>query len=140
MLPASQRLGAAIRRRLSQASCQQRNLQYFKYLNEKPRSNDRGTIADQGNNCRAKPGFWGSAWLRCRRVEHQREAVHAVAQSGRLRTVVEDVTQMAAAAAAMDLGARHAEGPVICGADGVLERLEEARPAGAALELGIGGE
>src|SRR5215469_10752618 len=73
-------------------------------------------------------------------MEGQRETVHAVAQAGRLRTVIEDVAEMAAAAAAMYLRAQHAEGPVRGGADRVLERLVEARPAGAALELGLGGE
>ena len=43
-------------------------------------------------------------------LERQRDAVHAIAQAGRLRPVVEDVAEMAAAAAAMDRGADHAEG------------------------------
>src|SRR6185437_16657617 len=73
-------------------------------------------------------------------MEQQRVAVHAVAQACRLRTVVEDMTKVAAAAAAMHLGPRHPEGSVFRGADGIIERLEKARPAGAALELGIGGE
>src|SRR5271169_5206383 len=73
-------------------------------------------------------------------MKHQRVAVHAVAQSGRLRPVVEDVTEMAAAAAAMHFGPRHAEGPVFGFADRIVERLVEARPAGAALELGLRGE
>ena len=47
-----------------------------------------------------------SARLRPRRMEHQRKAVHAVAQAGRLRTVVEDVAEMAAAAAAVHFGAQ----------------------------------
>ena len=41
--------------------------------------------------------------------ELQRHAVHAVAQAGRLRAVVEHMAEMAAAAAAMHLGARHEE-------------------------------
>ena len=39
------------------------------------------------------------------RHEAHRHAVHAVAQAGRLRAVVEDMAEMAAAARAMDLGA-----------------------------------
>ena len=73
-------------------------------------------------------------------MKHQRKTVDAVAQAGRLRPVVEDVAEMAAAAAAMNFGAQHAEGAVLGLADGVFERLVEARPAGAALEFGLGGE
>src|SRR5438309_4123960 len=73
-------------------------------------------------------------------MEYQGITVHAVAQSSRLRPVVEDVPEMAAAAAAVDFGPQHAEGPVFGLADGVVERLIEARPAGAALELGLRGE
>src|ERR1700759_26022 len=81
-----------------------------------------------------------SARLRPRRMKHQRKTVHAVAQAGRLRSVVENVAEMAAAAAAMDLGAQHAEGAVFRLADRILQRLVEAGPAGAAFELGVGGE
>src|SRR6478609_4183912 len=41
--------------------------------------------------------------------EIHRDAVHAVAQAGRLRAVVEDVAEMAAATAAMHFGAHGAE-------------------------------
>src|SRR6516225_2908142 len=47
---------------------------------------------------------------------------------------------MATASAAMHLGTQHAQGAVFGDADGVLQRLIEARPAGAAVELGLGGE
>src|ERR1700716_2607116 len=47
---------------------------------------------------------------------------------------------MAAAAPAVDFGSQHAEGPVFGLADGVLERLVKARPAGAALEFRLRGE
>src|SRR6202048_771070 len=77
---------------------------------------------------------------RRRRMEHQRKTVHAVAQAGRLRAVVEDVAEMAAAATAVNFGAQHAEGAVLGLADGVLERLIKTRPAGAALEFGVGRE
>ena len=72
--------------------------------------------------------------------ELQRDAVHAVAQAGRLGAVVEHVAQMPAAAPAVHLGARHEEALVDGRADGVVERLVEARPAGAAVELGGRGE
>src|SRR5689334_12669891 len=91
-----------------------------------------GAQLPAGNSCRAS-----SARLRSRRMKHQRETVHAIAQAGRLRAIVEDVTEMAAATAAMHLGAQHAEGAVFRLADRVLQRLIEARPAGAAFELGV---
>src|ERR1700738_4956845 len=81
-----------------------------------------------------------SSRARCGRMEHQRKTVHAVAQAGRLRTIVEDVAEMAAAATAVNFGAQHAEGAVLGLADGVLERLIKTRPAGAALEFGVGRE
>src|SRR5512141_645596 len=73
-------------------------------------------------------------------MKHQRKTVHAVAQAGRLRPIVEDVAEMAAAAAAVDLGPQHAEGTVLGLADGVFQRLIEARPAGAAFEFRLRGE
>ena len=73
-------------------------------------------------------------------MEHQAETVDAVAQAGRLRPVVENMPEMAAAAAAMHLGPQHPVGPVFGLADGVLERLIETRPAGAALEFRLRGE
>src|ERR1700736_2785272 len=103
-----------------------------------PRPNDRGTIAGQATL--AGRDMKVSARLRPRRMKHQRETVHAVAQARRLRAVVEDVAEMAAAAAAMYFGAQHAEGAVLGLADRVLQRLIEARPAGAAFELGVRGE
>src|SRR6202047_5488174 len=73
-------------------------------------------------------------------MKHQREAVHAIAQAGRLWPVVEDVTEMAAATAAVNFGPQHPEGAVFGLADGILKRLIKARPAGAALEFGFRGE
>src|SRR5215471_8683482 len=73
-------------------------------------------------------------------MEHQRVAIHAIAQAGRLRAVVEDMAEMAAAATAMHFRASYAVGAVFRRADGVFERLVEARPAGPAFELGLGGE
>src|SRR3954452_7553632 len=74
------------------------------------------------------------------RVEHQAKSVDAIAQSGRLRSVFEHVTEMTAAAAAMHLGAQHAVGAVLGLAQRIVERLVEARPSGAALELRVGRE
>src|SRR5271165_3898131 len=73
-------------------------------------------------------------------MKGKREAVHAVTQAGGLRSVVEDVAEMAAAATAMHFVPHHAKGAVLGGADGIVERFVEARPTGAALELGLGGE
>src|SRR4051794_33294810 len=73
-------------------------------------------------------------------MEHEAETVDAIAQAGRLRTVIEDVAEMAAATAAMHLGAQHAVGTVLGLADIALDRLIKARPAGAALEFGVGGK
>src|SRR5580693_5967838 len=100
-----------------------------------PRSKDRGTIAG-----RATIAGQTSGRGRRSRMEHQRKTVHAVAQAGRLRAIVEDVAEMAAAATAVNFGAQHAEGAVLGLADGVLERLIKTRPAGAALEFGVGRE
>src|SRR6516165_10587802 len=77
---------------------------------------------------------------RPRRMEHQRVAIHAIPQAGRLRAVVEDMAEMAAAAAAMHFRTPYAVGAVFRRADGVFERLVEARPTGPAFELGLGGE
>src|ERR1700712_1363509 len=77
---------------------------------------------------------------RCGRMKYQRKTVHAVAQAGRLRAVVEEMTEMAAAAAAVNFGPQHSKGAVFGLADRVLERLIKTRPAGAALEFGFRGE
>src|SRR6185369_13803636 len=74
---------------------------------------------------------------------HQVEGsrVHAVAQAGGAGAVVEDVAEVATAAAAQDLGAHHPEGAVLV----VLhrlgpDRLPEAGPAGSGVELGVARE
>ena len=69
-------------------------------------------------------------------LENHGDTVHAVAKPGRLRTVIEDVTEMAAAAAAIDSRPQHAKGYVSRGADRVLQRGPEARPARATVEFG----
>src|SRR6188474_1155026 len=74
------------------------------------------------------------------RLEIERDAVDAVAETGRRRTVRKNVAQVSAAAAAVHLGARHAVGLVHGRADGSVERGKEAGPPGTALELAAGGE
>src|SRR5262249_42194654 len=82
-----------------------------------------------------------SAWilaLLLRRLEVGRRGGHAVAEAGRPRAVGEDVPEVGVAAAAEDLGPLHEEAPVVLGLDGLgCDRLGEARPAGAGLELGL---
>src|ERR1700716_2864796 len=102
-----------------------------------PRSEDWGTIAGRATIAGRERR---SGRRRGGRMKHQRKTIHAVAQPGRLRPIVEDVTEMAAAAAAVNFGPQHPEGPVFGLADGVLERLVKARPAGAALEFRLRGE
>lgn len=67
-------------------------------------------------------------------------SIHAVAQSRRLWAILEHVPKMPAAASTMHLSPRHEQGIVARGADGTLNGLEEARPPGAGLELGLGPE
>ena len=71
--------------------------------------------------------------------EAQRHRVHAIAQAGRFRTVVEHVTEMRVAQGAAHLGARHAEHAILDLAH-VLRRdgLPETRPAGAGIVFGAG--
>src|SRR5262245_41854257 len=71
------------------------------------------------------------------RLEIHRDAVDAVPQMGRRRAVGEDMAEVAAAAAAMDLGAPHAVAVVERFLDCTGLWVVEARPAGAALELGL---
>ena len=67
--------------------------------------------------------------------ELHRDAVHAVAQSSWLWTVVEDVAEMPPTACAVHLGAANAERPVDALTDRVGQVIVEARPTGAAVEL-----
>ena len=73
-------------------------------------------------------------------LELQRHAVHAIAQARGLGAVVEDMAQMAAAAAAMHFGADHHLAGVGLGEHGAGQRLPEAGPAGAAVVFGVGRE
>src|SRR6516165_6353698 len=69
--------------------------------------------------------------------EFQRDTVHAVAQAGRRRPIVEDVAKMAAAAAAMHFFPYYAERVVGVGQYCAFDGLVEAWPAGAAVEFGF---
>src|SRR5208337_669928 len=66
-----------------------------------------------------------------------RHAVDAIAQPGGRRAVGKHVAEMRAASGAMHLGAGHAPAAVDRSLDRVLDRRIEARPAGAAVELGL---
>src|SRR4029077_1863191 len=59
---------------------------------------------------------------------------------GRRRTIFKDMAEMTAAAAAMHFGADHAVTAIGRGFDRAGLGIIEARPAGAALELGLGNE
>ncbi len=74
------------------------------------------------------------------RHELQRDAVYAVALAGRRGAVVEDVAEMAAATGAAHLRAPDAEEAAAGGDVRRVDRLVEARPAGAGIELGLGAE
>src|SRR5207302_4539237 len=50
-------------------------------------------------------------------LERERDAIHAVAQPGRLGPVLEDMPEMPAAASAMHLGAAHEKAAVGLGLD-----------------------
>src|SRR5205823_3284010 len=72
-----------------------------------------------------------------RRSEIQADGIDAVTLAGRRRAVGEDMTLMSAATSAHDLGSGHAVARIADGSKVAFgEWLGEARPAGAALELG----
>src|SRR5687767_2057396 len=73
-------------------------------------------------------------WLIYRR-KAQRHAVYAVPQPRRRRPILEHMTEMATALAAMDFCALHSMAAVGRGSNGALERSEKARPACSALEF-----
>src|SRR6516162_6430938 len=74
------------------------------------------------------------------RLEIHRHAIDAVAQMGRRRPVLENMAEMAAATAAMHLGANHAVARIRRGLHCSGLRIVEGRPTSAALELGFGDE
>src|SRR5271170_8356033 len=71
------------------------------------------------------------------RREVERHRIHAVTKPGRARPIVEDVPEVRLAALAGHIGALHPEGVVAALQDiQTRDRLPEARPAGARIELG----
>ena len=66
----------------------------------------------------------------------QRQPVHAIAQARRLRSVVEHVAKVPAAARAQHFGPLYHQLVIPPRDDRMRKHLPEARPAGAALELG----
>ena len=79
--------------------------------------------------------------LRVGLLEVDARRVDAIAKSGRLRTVVEDVAEVATAVGTRDLGSHHPERPVFVLVDVLVDvRRDEARPAAARVELGFGSE
>src|SRR5271157_1015727 len=88
----------------------------------------------------ARPVLLHGAASGGRRLESQGHAVHAIAESGRFWSVVENVAKVTVAPAAGHRGADHSVGPVVVGIHRIVERRPEARPAGAAVELGRGRE
>src|SRR5947207_1235930 len=75
-----------------------------------------------------------------RGLEGQSQAVHAVAKTGGLGAIVEDMAEMAAAAPAVHSRPVHPERSVLRRSDGIVERRPEARPAGTAVEFRRRGE
>src|SRR5262245_17566409 len=80
------------------------------------------------------PARW-EAPLRPIGLEVHGDAVDAIAQMRRRGPVVKHVPEMAAAPAAMHLGAHHPIASIGRSFDRTLHRIVEARPAGTALEL-----
>src|SRR5258706_2829884 len=74
-----------------------------------------------------------------RGLENQRDAVIAPALSGGLRSVVEDVAVMPAAACAMVFGARKNQFEIATGVERTGQGGKKTRPAGAAVELHLRG-
>src|SRR5215470_9324335 len=71
------------------------------------------------------------------RLEVHSHAVDAIAQMRRRRAVFENVPEVTAAAAAMHFGADHAVARIGRRLHRAGIRIVEARPAGAAFELGL---
>ena len=93
-----------------------------------------------GNPAHPSDGIYVRAAIsrleRLRGNELKRHAVDAISQTGGLGPVVEDVSLMALASGAVDLGPRHKEfGISACFHDLGIDRLPEARPACPAIEF-----
>src|SRR6266508_5040132 len=79
--------------------------------------------------------------LRLTRLEVERERVDAVPLAGRVWAVGEHMAEMRVTGGAADFDPAHPVAVVHLGLDRVLlGRLEEARPARARVELGLGAE
>src|SRR5262249_37416791 len=63
--------------------------------------------------------------------------IHAISKSGRLRSILENMTEMSAAAATVNLRSRHPKSPIGPGGDPIGKGLPKAGPPGVALELGL---
>ena len=68
-------------------------------------------------------------------MELQRDAVHAVAQTRRRRSVGEDMAEMPAAAMTVHFGALLADAVVVRRIDGVRQRFVETRPTRPTFEF-----
>src|SRR5487761_792391 len=101
----------------------------------------RATPSPGRNRCRLLPSLLAQIARRdsfacgLLRFELSRRSVHAVAHTGGLRAVEEDVAEVTAAARAMDLRPFHQVSVVFACGHRPVDRLEEARPAGAAFKL-----
>src|SRR4051812_23126891 len=99
---AARRRGCAMSRNIGPSGARPApgwNMSYFNSLSTATALSRPGRIGRCGKICRELGGAGG------RGLERQRDAVHAVAKACRLRAVIEDVAEMAAATAAMHLGA-----------------------------------
>src|SRR5271157_3784093 len=100
----------------------------------------RGTREPLTRIPKRKPAIATSA-VRLALDEEQRRRIHAVAQAGRLGAIVEDVSQVRVTFCTQHLVAGHAKAAVRVLLYVLLrDRFPEARPAGAGIELGGGGE
>src|SRR4029077_2486105 len=87
------------------------------------------------------PGRGSRAEMSGGGVELQRGRIDAVAEARRIRSIVEDVTEVPSTARARRLRTRHEERAVgLRGARCRIGRCEEARPASPRLELRVGAE
>src|SRR5215469_8950181 len=99
------------------------------------------TVVEGPEPVRPPRSVVGLLLARGRGLERQRARVDAVPLAGRLGTVVEHVAEVAAAAAADDLGAPHEQAVVRPQFDRLSDRgLVEAGPPGARVELGVRAE
>src|SRR5690349_2779697 len=106
----------------------------------KPRSNWGGSGAEMADRT-CVPSDPGQTFTpQLLRLEVQGHAIDAIAQMRGRRSVLEHVAEMAAAAAAVHFHTHHAETTVARGLDRARNRIVETRPAGAALEFGLGDE